>query len=105
MYAKNRSKSHPGWLRDYGLVGGEKVKVLTAKGFQYLKTSGGNELDEDMKRKVKARISDITVVKEYPNYILFNIHVDDGKIDYTYPESINKVAFVEGRAWIDILDE
>lgn len=104
MYARNHSKSHPDWLRDYGLQGGEKIKVSTAKGFQFLKTTGGNELDEDMKRKVRASIGDITVVKEYPNYILFNIHVDDGKIDYTYPESINKFAFIEGRAWVDILE-
>lgn len=104
MYAKNRAATKPGWLRDYGLVGGEKVKISTAKGFQFLKTTGGNELDEATKKKVRANIAEISVVREYPSYILFNVHVDDGRINYTYPESINKFAFVEGRAWVDILE-
>lgn len=98
-----RKQQEPHWVRNYHLKGGEEVNVRTAKGFNYLNTRDGKDLGGPDRLRAKARISDIHVVKEYPNYIEFAIHICNPFCDTTYHECINKHNMLTGDAYFQLV--
>lgn len=81
---------------DYGLEGGEHIRISTVKGLNFLGDSG-----TDGRAKARSRINSIIVVKEFENFILLQLDVSDNH--NTYYESINKAAIKAGDAYMEVI--
>ena len=84
-------------LKKYGLSGGEPIKISTVEGFSFLDVKYNSK---DIARKT---IRSITVVKEYPRHILFEI--TSHNTGESYWESLNKSDLLTGEAYFELAEE